>query len=76
MKLLGRRREELAELLVPQGTSTVTLVGFNCQQVENGAVVNKIFVVNDGARPPFQANKGYVFASLKEALENLLSDVV
>ena len=70
-------------LLVPPGTSVAMsrdttkaeLIKFSVDQVVNGVVVNKLFVVTEAPKQPYQTQQTFVYKDMKEALQTLQIDI-
>jgi len=61
-------------LLVPPGTNSQRFVQFQGTFVDNGLILNKVFVVEEAGKPPAQVQQSLVFLNLKDALENISKD--
>lgn len=62
-------------LMVPMGTTSATLGAFDCRSVDNGVILTKVFIVVEAGKPPYQVQKAFVYPTMKEAIDVLMSDV-
>lgn len=62
-------------LMVPPGTTSATLGAFDCRSVDNGVILTKVFIVIEAGKPPYQVQKAFVYSTMKEAIDVLMSDV-
>lgn len=62
--------------MVPRGTTSQKLVQVQLTAVDNGFILNKVFVVLEAGKPPQQVPQSMVFLDAKEAWENVKSDLL
>jgi hypothetical protein len=62
-------------LMVPPGTVRQALGAFDCRSVDNGVILTKVFLIEEAGRPPYQVQKAFVYPTMKEAIDVLMSDV-
>lgn len=61
--------------MVPRGTSAQKLLQVQLTAVDNGFILNKIFVVMEAGKPPIQTQQSMVFLDAKEAWESVKNDL-
>lgn len=76
--VLGRnatnKKESMTKLLVPGGTTEVKIVQAQITTLDNGVILNRIWVITEAGRPPYQRASTLFYPSYDEAVKELQSE--
>jgi hypothetical protein len=66
----------MSGVIMPQGTITQTLVAFNSAAIENGFILTKTYIIQEGnGRPPVQTQRSTFYPTLGDVVKSLSDDV-